>query len=150
MAPGENYIPLAGVAEKWNYPIDDLLEWAVQEEFQLFSFEGGWCAVPCDRIYSTIVYDGYHLRRDQISEMEKKYPELAGNQNDTLRPSERKSLIKMVYAMAIDCYGYDPADKRSDTASMIVAAVARADMQINADTVRKWLKEGARLKSEEP
>lgn len=68
--------------------------------------------------------------------------------NAELKPSERKSLAKMVYAMAVDGYGYNPEDKKSPVPEEIAKAVAGADMNITADTVRKWLKEGARLKKE--
>lgn len=67
----------------------------------------------------------------------------------TLTPSERKSLIKMVFAMAVDCYGYDPNDKKSPVTQDILAAVSKADMSISADTVRKWLKEGATLSKDD-
>ncbi|MDA8163666.1 MAG: hypothetical protein M0017_01350 [Desulfobacteraceae bacterium] len=109
MAPGEKYVPLAYVAEKWNHPIDDLLEWAVQEEFQLFfSGEKGWQPLSSATIKShgrhqramasfyqppfkpsgPPWYEGLRLARDQISEMEKKFPELAGNQDKPTSKTE--------------------------------------------------------------
>lgn|GEM_PF-487871 len=69
--------------------------------------------------------------------------------SNTLTPSERKSLIKMVFAMAVDCYGYDPNDKKSPVTQDIIAAVSKADMSISADTVRKWLREGATLSQDD-
>lgn len=68
---------------------------------------------------------------------------------DKLTPSEKKSLLKMIFAMAVDCYGYDPQDKRSPISTDISAAAAKADVSITDDTIRKWLKEGARLRNSE-
>lgn len=67
---------------------------------------------------------------------------------DTLLPSERKSLVKLVFAMAVDAYGYDPDDNKSPVTKDLSDAVARADLSISDDTIRKWLKEGAKLRSD--
>ena len=86
-----------------------------------------------------------------VEQLEAKYPELYAGSSKAdaeLNPSERKSLAKMVFAMAVGGYGYDPNDKKSPITEQIVADVAAQDMTIHPDTVRKWLKEGARLKKD--
>jgi hypothetical protein len=49
--------------------------------------------------------------------------------------------------MAVDCYGYDPTQKKSPIPKEITEAAANADIAITEDTVRKWLKEGASLRT---
>jgi multidrug efflux pump subunit AcrA (membrane-fusion protein) len=63
-----------------------------------------------------------------------------------LSRTERKSLLTIVIAAAVDCYGYDPSDIRSSTPAMIVSAGDRVGLSITDDTVRKYLKEARSLK----
>lgn len=60
-------------------------------------------------------------------------------------PKAVASLLKMVIAMAIKGYSYDPKAKKSSKISEIVNDAEELGLMINADTVRKWLKEGAEL-----
>jgi len=68
---------------------------------------------------------------------------------NALNPSERKSLLKMIFVMAVDCYGYDPNEKKSPVTNDIFEAAAKADTSISPDTIRKWLKEGAALRKDD-
>lgn len=70
------------------------------------------------------------------------------NSQLTDNPKSIDSLLKMVMAMAVDCYGYSPADKKSTATSDIVEAVQSIGHKIDADTVKKWLKEGGRYLTE--
>lgn len=63
-------------------------------------------------------------------------------------PKATNTLLKMVMAMAADCYGYSPEAKKSTTAQDIVDAVEKIGHRIDSDTVRKWLKEGAHFLTE--
>ncbi len=58
---------------------------------------------------------------------------------------ERDSLLKLVIGMAVGGYRYDPAQKRSDKLPEIVSDLERAGVPLDADTVRKWLKQAADL-----
>jgi hypothetical protein len=58
---------------------------------------------------------------------------------------ERESLLKLVIGMAVGGYAYDPRQKRSDKIAEIIDDLARAGIALDADTVRKWLKEAAQL-----
>lgn len=91
------------------------------------------------------------VRTSALFDLEKRLSDeqAGGKTPSTLNPSERKSLVKMVFAMATDCYGYDPEDKKSPVTQDILNAVAKADLSISPDTVRKWLKEGAKLREED-
>lgn len=56
-----------------------------------------------------------------------------------LATTEKNTLLKMVYAMAKDAYGFTPGVKGS-AASDIEKATTAAGMKLDADTARKWLK----------
>ncbi len=45
----------------------------------------------------------------------------------------------MVFSMAAKKYGYNPHAKRSTTAKDIVSDMDDLHIQLDADTVRKWL-----------
>jgi hypothetical protein len=51
----------------------------------------------------------------------------------------------MVIAMAINGYGYRPAAPKSPVPQKIVTAIETLGLELDVDTVRKWLKEGADL-----
>ena len=58
---------------------------------------------------------------------------------------ERDSLWKMVIAMAVDAYRYDPRALKSDVPRQIVDALQKLGIPLDADTVRKHLKAAADL-----
>jgi len=58
---------------------------------------------------------------------------------------ERESLLRLVIGMAVKGYGYDPAQRRSDKLPEIVGDLEKVGVPLDADTVRKWLKEAAEL-----
>jgi hypothetical protein len=62
-----------------------------------------------------------------------------------MNPKEKESLLKMIIAMAINGYAFDPHEKKSVIPVGIVEDVDRLGLSIDADTVRKWLKEAAAL-----
>lgn len=67
---------------------------------------------------------------------------------DSLNPSEKASLLKMVLGMAKGRpYEYDEEAHRNDATTKIADAVTRAGMKIETDTVRKWLKEAVKYKN---
>jgi hypothetical protein len=57
-------------------------------------------------------------------------------------PRQRSSLLKMVIAMAMTKYGYDPA-KRNTAAEDIADEIRERGMQLSDDTVRDFLKKAA-------
>ena len=61
----------------------------------------------------------------------------------SLGTTERNQLLKMVLGMAIDSYGYDPMAKKNEATKQIVDDLAKLGIGIDADTVRKYLKEAA-------
>jgi hypothetical protein len=68
-----------------------------------------------------------------------------GKAEKPLNHKERQSLLTMLIAMAVDYYGYAPSQNKSPTTSDIVQAVEKLGLSIDADTVRKWLKEAAEI-----
>jgi hypothetical protein len=64
-------------------------------------------------------------------------------------PRVTTSLLKIVIAMAMEQYAYDPRMKKSDVPSKIVEDAEYWGISIDADTVRKWLKAGADLIDQE-
>lgn len=54
---------------------------------------------------------------------------------------EKESLLKMVIGMAVAGYAYDPAANRSPTSREIADDLATKGIQLDEDTVRRWLKE---------
>lgn len=84
--------------------------------------------------------------------LQKNLPPFEGMKADVetplpLNPSERKTMAKLIFTMAVDGYGYDPNQKKSPIPTEIMAAAAKVDIAITEDTVRKWLKEGASLRT---
>ena len=64
-----------------------------------------------------------------------------------LPESERISLLKMVYGMAIDAYGYRPGKNRNtatgENKGSIFNALDRLGLKTDADTIRNFIKEAA-------
>jgi hypothetical protein len=63
----------------------------------------------------------------------------------SLLSKEKESLLKLVIAMAIRGYGYDPRAKRSETTSEILGDIVECGLSLDAGTVKKWLEAGAEL-----
>lgn len=62
-----------------------------------------------------------------------------------LNPKDKTSLLALVIAMAIHGYEYDPREKRGEKVKEILGDVAYCGLEMTDDTVRKWLKEAAKL-----
>lgn len=55
------------------------------------------------------------------------------------------NLLKIVLAMAIDCYGYDPENERNTATSDIIKALESIGLSVSENTVRARLKEAAEM-----
>ena len=64
---------------------------------------------------------------------------------ETMPAGERETLLKIFAAMAIGRYGYEPDSKRNSTVTDIVRDHEKIGLNINASTVRKWLREASKL-----
>jgi hypothetical protein len=73
--------------------------------------------------------------------------------SDSLPESERESLLKLVLGMAIDAYNHDPDSARNSATGAnnqsISSCLARHNLELHPDTVRKYLNE-ARKRVWEP
>ena len=58
---------------------------------------------------------------------------------------ERESLLKSVVGMAVGGYGYDSTARRSEQTTAIADDLLRTGVPLEADTVRKWLREASQL-----
>lgn len=56
---------------------------------------------------------------------------------------ERASMVKLIAAMAIDAYGFDPTEKRSDIPNEIEGIADRLGLNLTSKTIRKYLREGS-------
>lgn len=125
---------------------------------------------------SSVLINRAHLviMAEEVERMERKYPELSPTKihktqtispnldyefneeiptnlethsyNKKLLPSERKSLLKILYVMAVKGFGYDPEEKKSAIPGALADLAHELDLAITDDTIRKWLKEAATLK----
>ncbi len=87
------------------------------------------------------------IANELIAEKDKKILELETNKKTEkpLHSKEKETLLKMIVGMAIDGYGFDPAANRSPVPKEISDILAEKGMSLDADTVRRWLKEGAEI-----
>lgn len=58
---------------------------------------------------------------------------------------ERMGMLKVIYAMAVSGYGFDPTTKRSKLAPEIAADLARLGLSVSDDTIRRYIKEASDL-----
>ncbi len=61
----------------------------------------------------------------------------------SLGTKERDTLLKLVIGMAVRGYAYDPTAKRSATTGEIKSDLDLLGINLDEDTIRKWLKESA-------
>ena len=84
--------------------------------------------------------------REKISQLEGELSELRGAPvaAETAKPQspiERQNMLKLIYAMALKGYAYNPADKRSTVVPEIASDIALAGFPLSEDTIRRYLKE---------
>lgn len=89
------------------------------------------------------------VRTSALLDLQERFPSEDSENTKPLGPTERRSVLKMILAMAIDGYGYDPDESKSPIPNQIVEAAAKNDHSITDDTVRKWLKEASKLPKDE-
>jgi len=70
---------------------------------------------------------------------------LRDDDSEQIDGREKLSMSKLIAAMAIDCYGYDPRARRSDIPNEIQGIADRLGLDISSDTIRKYLKNGSEL-----
>lgn len=83
--------------------------------------------------------------RQENAELKAQAEELGASQD--IDPRLKNTLYKMIYAMAKDCYKYDPRAPRNDATNDIYLAIADAKLSLGKDAIREHLKESAKLAS---
>jgi len=68
---------------------------------------------------------------------------LEGADHDTMSARERNNMLKIIYAMAVKGYSYDPAAQKSGTPSEIESDMNLLGLDLSAASIRKYLKEAA-------
>ncbi len=69
--------------------------------------------------------------------------------SSSLDGREKVSMSKLIAAMAIDAYGFDPKARRSDIPNEIQGIADRLGLELTSNTIRKYLKQGAELLPED-
>lgn len=64
--------------------------------------------------------------------------------NTPLEGRELVSVSKLLTAIAIDAYGYDPAAKRGPIPTELQGISDKLGLGVSADTIRKYLQTGAK------
>jgi hypothetical protein len=88
-----------------------------------------------DRVVAALEERVRHLEAQQSTQPPQKQ----------LGTRERESLLKLVIGMAVGGYGYESTARRSEQTTAIADDLLRAGVPLDADTVRKWLREAAEL-----
>lgn len=89
--------------------------------------------------YISLLVQNERLKADLAAMGEGSHPPQKTN------PKSLDSLLKMVIAMAIEGYGFNPDDKKSQIPGAIATAVEKLGLSIDPDTTRRWLRQGAEL-----
>ena len=90
-------------------------------------------------------------RADQIAALKAEITRLkasledvpSGNENVSMEPRERITLLKIVLGMAMACYEHDPRMQRQGTATAILRDFETIGISISDDSIRKYLSEAA-------
>ena len=100
------------------------------------------------RLGNQVFYEGAgkHLDelRTELDALQKQNAKLEGALNAhsqrELRTRERNTLFKVIIAMAISGYCYNPMSDRNDAISSIKDDLEKNGVALDANTIRKWLK----------
>ncbi|XHC10687.1 hypothetical protein ABWH98_24685 [Labrenzia sp. ac12] len=58
--------------------------------------------------------------------------------------TEKKSLLKLIAAMSIEGYGFNPKASKNDSTTKIVSALERLGIELDRKTILKWLREASK------
>lgn len=106
-------------------------------------FDGRWWACQFD---PPPLIGPAHLcmRREEVVRVEREVLGRGKLAPDQLTTRERDTLLRILYGMACAApYRYDPFAGRSETSATIASATSAAGCAVDADTVRKYLRQAA-------
>jgi hypothetical protein len=115
-----------GWAKQLDFPIPETLVSAVEK----------WGASSAD---SALVKE----LQAKVSALTGEIEALKARQSDTdreLDPRERDTMLKLIFGMAVNGYGYDASFKRSNVVTDIVGDMERQGLAVSDDTIRRYLK----------
>jgi hypothetical protein len=88
-------------------------------------------------------YHGLHLK---IYDLQRQLHEKSMTASPKqLHPKSRTSLLKMVFAMAVAKYRHDPTKSKNSSTSNIASHVRELGLNLDEDTIAKWLSEAANV-----
>ena len=154
----DRYLPWVEPAERPAYAGDELRGRFISELEKSATNSEDTTGV-LDRIYAVrdLLQDDLFTRANVISWLTatglksvyrfNTQPPLTGSKvsgvDSELKTSERNSLLKLVGGMATQGYKFDPGADRSEVPKEIAGDCAAAGVPIDADTVRKYLREAS-------
>jgi|GEM_PF-6930219 len=80
-----------------------------------------------------------------LDDVKKLIPQAGADLDKHLGAREKDTLLKLVIGLAIGGYGYDPKAAKNMATQEIVNDLRLRGISMDADTVKKWLKQGALL-----
>lgn len=100
---------------------------------------------------ASVGFEGHEKFQDMIEISADRYPartqketishDVATESSDSkMQPRQFQTAAKIIAAMAVDCYGYVPNQKRSKATKDIINACDRAGLTVSNDTILKYLR----------
>ena len=85
------------------------------------------------------------LANEMIAERDQQINDLSAltQQSKPLHTKEKETLLKLVIGMAVKGYGHDPKASRTSTVGEIKSDLDLLGINLDEDTIRKWLRESA-------
>lgn len=82
---------------------------------------------------------------ERVTHYQSNEPKPEISREDELRDREKTTLLRLVAAMAVRGYSYDPAKKRNDATSDIKSDLELLGLQLDDKTILKWLRSATEL-----
>lgn len=132
----------------------DWYEEYAEKESSLAESVVNFISVQRDKIKSGKKRREMETDQDRIVSLERQIAFLKGEtgqestQKRTVKPlhvKERETLQKMIIGMAIKGYGHNPEASKNASIQEITDDLASLGISLDADTVRKWIKEAAEI-----
>lgn len=119
----------------------DFLSWAKESQIS--------CSVP-DALQSAVETFGAAPPASANTESDFDTSSIQTRKATNPDPRYVRTLQKMIIAMAVDCYGFNPSDNRSGVVNDIANALASVGLSVSEDTIRSALKKAAKHLPSDP
>jgi hypothetical protein len=134
------------------------LDWPARPAKVLEWAEGRRLVIPSELAEAIRIYGGVRAtdsglntvkvqQQNEIEQLQGRIRALESEaerlKDDTLKGRSRISCLRMIYGMAVAKFRFDPDAKKNSATSNIAGALHELGIDIDEDTVRKWLMESA-------